>query len=129
MIDRSVFAAFADAQDHHWWFVARRQILRRIVDVTLANPLFALELGRELLANGVPAAAEELPVPAGIEDLPRHGSYVLGAMARHDFAAADIIDALGISKQRASQVVARVMSLAFPAVSFTLLPAREMALP
>jgi DNA-binding NarL/FixJ family response regulator len=46
-----------------------RQVLRKIVDVTLANPLFALELGRELLANGVPAAAEELPVPAGIEDL------------------------------------------------------------
>jgi DNA-binding CsgD family transcriptional regulator len=46
-----------------------RQLLRRIVEVTLANPLFALELGRELLTNGVPANAEELPVPAGIEDL------------------------------------------------------------
>jgi DNA-binding CsgD family transcriptional regulator len=46
-----------------------RQLLRRIIDITLANPLFALELGRELLANGVPADAEELPVPADIEDL------------------------------------------------------------
>lgn len=46
-----------------------RHILRRIVDVTLANPLFVLELGRELLANGVPATADELPVPSGIEDL------------------------------------------------------------
>src|ERR1035437_4616943 len=46
-----------------------RQLLRRIVEITLANPLFVLELGRELLANGVPVAAEELPVPAGIEDL------------------------------------------------------------
>ncbi len=46
-----------------------RQLLRRIIDITLANPLFALELGRELLASGVPADAEELPVPAGIEDL------------------------------------------------------------
>jgi DNA-binding NarL/FixJ family response regulator len=46
-----------------------RQLLHRIVDVTLANPLFVLELGRELLATGVPATADELPVPAGIEDL------------------------------------------------------------
>lgn len=46
-----------------------RQLLRRIVEITLANPLFVLELGRELLANGVPVAAEELRVPAGIEDL------------------------------------------------------------
>jgi DNA-binding CsgD family transcriptional regulator len=46
-----------------------RHILRRIVDVTLANPLFVLELGRELLATGVPATADELPVPSGIEDL------------------------------------------------------------
>ena len=46
-----------------------RHVLRRIVDVTLANPLFVLELGRELLATGVPATADELPVPAGIEDL------------------------------------------------------------
>jgi DNA-binding CsgD family transcriptional regulator len=46
-----------------------RHVLHRLVDVTLANPLFALELGRELLAMGVPATAEELPVPAGIEDL------------------------------------------------------------
>lgn len=46
-----------------------RPLLHRIVEVTLANPLFVLELGRELLANGVPAIADELPVPAGIEDL------------------------------------------------------------
>ena len=46
-----------------------RHLLHRIVDITLANPLFALELGRELLATRVPATAEELPVPAGIEDL------------------------------------------------------------
>ena len=46
-----------------------RHLLHRIVDVTLANPLFALELGRELIATGVPATADELPVPAGIDDL------------------------------------------------------------
>ncbi len=38
-IDRSVFAAFADAEDTHWWFAARRQIVRRIVDaVTPERP-------------------------------------------------------------------------------------------
>lgn len=31
-IDRSVFAAWADAEETHWWFVARRSILRRVVD-------------------------------------------------------------------------------------------------
>ncbi len=46
-----------------------RELLRRIVEVTVANPLFVLELGRELLASGLPATAAELPVPAGIEDL------------------------------------------------------------
>lgn len=46
-----------------------RQLLHRIVDITLANPLFVLELGRELLATGVPTTADELPVPARIEDL------------------------------------------------------------
>jgi DNA-binding NarL/FixJ family response regulator len=46
-----------------------RHLLNRIVDITMANPLFVLELGRELIAAGVPAMADDLPVPAGIEDL------------------------------------------------------------
>ena len=46
-----------------------RQLLRRIVEVTLGNPLFALELGRELVARGVPELGEDIPLPSGVEDL------------------------------------------------------------
>jgi DNA-binding CsgD family transcriptional regulator len=46
-----------------------RQLLRRIVDATLGNPLFALELGRGLAAEGLPAIGEELPVPDAVEHL------------------------------------------------------------
>jgi len=42
---------------------------------------------------------------AGIDDLPRHGAFVLGGMANHGGSAADMIGGLGISKQRASQLV------------------------
>ena len=47
----------------------QRQLLRRIVDATLGNPLFALELGRSFAAEGVPAIGEELPVPDAVEHL------------------------------------------------------------
>jgi DNA-binding CsgD family transcriptional regulator len=46
-----------------------RQHLRRLVDSTLGNPLFALELGRVLAEHGLPAIGEELPVPDSIEEL------------------------------------------------------------
>src|SRR6185437_16142707 len=46
-----------------------RQLLRRIVDATLGNPLFALELGRSFAAEGMPAIGDELPVPDAIEHL------------------------------------------------------------
>jgi DNA-binding CsgD family transcriptional regulator len=46
-----------------------RQLLRRLMDSTLGNPLFALELGRLLAEHGLPAIGEELPVPDTIEDL------------------------------------------------------------
>jgi SAM-dependent methyltransferase len=32
VIDRNIFAAFAAAEETHWWFAARRAILRRVVD-------------------------------------------------------------------------------------------------
>ena len=47
----------------------QRQLLRRIVDATLGNPLFALELGRSLAAEGLPAIGEELPVPDAVDHL------------------------------------------------------------
>jgi DNA-binding CsgD family transcriptional regulator len=46
-----------------------RHVLRRLVDTTLGNPLFALELGRELDERGLPAIGEDLPVPDAIEEL------------------------------------------------------------
>ena len=46
-----------------------RSLLRRLVDSTLGNPLFALELGRTLADDGLPAIGEELPVPDAVEDL------------------------------------------------------------
>ena len=47
----------------------RRQLLRRIVDATRGNPLFALELGRSLAERGPPATGQEIPVPLVVEDL------------------------------------------------------------
>lgn len=39
VIDRDIFAAFAAAEETHWWFAARRVILRRLVDaLTSAAP-------------------------------------------------------------------------------------------
>jgi DNA-binding CsgD family transcriptional regulator len=46
-----------------------RQLLRRLVDSTLGNPLFALELGRSFVEQGLPAIGEELPLPEAVEDL------------------------------------------------------------
>jgi len=46
-----------------------RHLLRRIFDATLGNPLFALELGRMLVEQGLPAVGEDLPVPETVEEL------------------------------------------------------------
>jgi DNA-binding NarL/FixJ family response regulator len=45
-----------------------RHLLRRLVDMTLGNPLFALEVARELSESGLPPMGEDLPVPESIED-------------------------------------------------------------
>jgi DNA-binding NarL/FixJ family response regulator len=46
-----------------------RQLLRRIFESTLGNPLFALELGRALAEQGQPEIGEDIPVPDAVEDL------------------------------------------------------------
>jgi DNA-binding NarL/FixJ family response regulator len=46
-----------------------RQLMRRIFDSTLGNPLFALEVGRKLVEEGLPAIGEDIPVPDAVEDL------------------------------------------------------------
>jgi DNA-binding MarR family transcriptional regulator len=42
---------------------------------------------------------------AGFDDLPRNGPFVLGGMANHGASAADLIEALEVSKQAASQLI------------------------
>jgi DNA-binding CsgD family transcriptional regulator len=49
--------------------VLPRHLLRRLVDTTLGNPLFALEVGRELAVSPWPAIGDDLPVPDAVEDL------------------------------------------------------------
>ena len=46
-----------------------RPMLRRVVDTTLGNPLFIVELGRELVARGLPEIGKDMPVPGGIEEI------------------------------------------------------------
>jgi DNA-binding CsgD family transcriptional regulator len=46
-----------------------RHVLRRLYDSALGNPLFALELGRKLIEDGLPAIGDELPVPDTVDDL------------------------------------------------------------
>jgi DNA-binding MarR family transcriptional regulator len=42
---------------------------------------------------------------AGFDDLPRNGPFVLGGMANHNAPAVDLIRALGVSRQAASQLI------------------------
>ena len=46
-----------------------RHLLRRVDDLTQGNPLFALEVGRTLAEQGLPASGAELPVPDEVERL------------------------------------------------------------
>lgn len=46
-----------------------RHILRRVFELTLGNPLFALELGRSLVERGPPELGHDIPVPDTVEDL------------------------------------------------------------
>lgn len=46
-----------------------RRVVRQIFDSAGGNPLFTLEIGRVLVARGIPAIGEELPVPEAIDDL------------------------------------------------------------
>jgi DNA-binding CsgD family transcriptional regulator len=46
-----------------------RPLLRRLVDSTMGNPLFALEVGRTLTEGDLPGIGDDLPVPDTVEDL------------------------------------------------------------
>lgn len=51
------------------------------------------------------AAIDERLTQAGVDDLPRHGAFVVGGMANRGGTAADVVSGLGISRQRTSQLV------------------------
>jgi DNA-binding CsgD family transcriptional regulator/tetratricopeptide (TPR) repeat protein len=59
-----------------------RPLLRRVVESTLGNPLFALEVGRMLVERGLPPAGEDIPVPAAVNELLGSRVARLGAPAR-----------------------------------------------
>jgi DNA-binding CsgD family transcriptional regulator len=46
-----------------------RPLLRRVVEVTQGNPLFALEIGRSLADRDVHAAGEDIPLPDTVEEM------------------------------------------------------------
>jgi DNA-binding CsgD family transcriptional regulator/tetratricopeptide (TPR) repeat protein len=46
-----------------------QHLLLRIFDATLGNPLFALELGRTLAEEGLPALGDDLPLPQTVAEL------------------------------------------------------------
>lgn len=98
MIERGIFAAFAAAEETHWWFAARRSILRRVVDA-----LTPQRAGRSVVDIGCGVASTLTafhpdyrcigydPSPDAIEFArERHPDFEL-----HVGTAADAGDALG----------------------------------
>jgi DNA-binding NarL/FixJ family response regulator len=59
-----------------------RYVLRRVVEATLGNPLFALELGRALAARGPLGIGEDVPLPDTVEELLGTRVGALAAPAR-----------------------------------------------
>jgi DNA-binding MarR family transcriptional regulator len=60
-----------------------------------------LRAARRTYGSAVTAALAEV----GCDDMPRNGSYVIGAIARTAAPLSRIIDGLGVSKQAAGQLV------------------------
>ena len=58
------------------------------------------------VARGAYAAAIRAELAdAGLDDLPRNGAFVLGGMGNHGGSAADLVRALRVTKQAASQLI------------------------
>jgi DNA-binding MarR family transcriptional regulator len=66
-----------------------------------ANIPALLRAARGSYGNAVRASL----AASGFDDLPRNGPFVLGGMANHGASVADLIDALDVSKQAASQLI------------------------
>jgi DNA-binding CsgD family transcriptional regulator len=77
-----------------------RHVLRRVVESTLGNPLFALELGRMLAQRGPLGIGEDVPLPQTVDELLGSRVAALPAAARRLVLAV----ALG-GDLRTSQVV------------------------
>ena len=50
-------------------------------------------------------AIREALIEAGLDDIPKNGIFVIGAISRSGAPLANIIDSLGVSKQSAGQLV------------------------
>jgi len=72
---------------------------------TVAFPAL-LRQARRAYARATMAALAE----AGCDDVPRNGSYVLAASARHGAQLSHIIRELGVSKQAAGQLIDTLVS-------------------
>ncbi len=75
-----------------------RPLLRHIVDTTLGNPLFALEVGRMLAEQGLPASGEEIGVPDAVEDLLSMRVDQLTGAARRVLLAVALSGELGVDE-------------------------------
>ena len=65
------------------------------------------------------AAIRTALADAGCDDMPRNGSFVVGAIARNGSPLSEIITHLGLSKQRAGQLVDTLVSAATSIVNTT----------
>jgi DNA-binding NarL/FixJ family response regulator len=61
------FGAIRSMLSERLGLTLQRQVLRRVVETTLGNPLFALELGRSFLERGIPMSVDEIAVPEEVE--------------------------------------------------------------
>ena len=84
-----------------------RPLLRRIVDATLGNPLFALEVGRMLVARGLPAPGEDIPVPSAVEELLGTRVAALAGAARRLLLAVALSGDLHLDELAAVEAAAR----------------------
>ena len=79
-----------------------RRVVRMIADATLGNPLFELEVGRTLLAGGIPPIGADLPVPGAVEEL-------LGTrVAALDLAARTLLLAVALSGDLHTEALAEL---------------------
>ena len=74
-----------------------RPLLRRIVEVTQGNPLFALEIGRSLLEQQGSGDAEEIPLPDSVEEIVGGRIAHLPAGVRTVLLATALSEDLGIA--------------------------------